>query len=308
MPTEDRFDPADPLPRFLAEQEEQDFGNYRDEGAVLSRLFKASLLVAAVAVTGLAVLALGNPLALFSDATASLVGNSSPKPATDQPAPVIQSAENAPALAQSTADPQPLPPTATAAPAREENTAAGPVSKDQAEPSDAASEALFRRFQTWLSDQDTQAKAEPVQPAIAAPAPIMQEYPAQDAPAQAAENARCTASALAKAPSRSGRPQRTSRPACTKCPETTGPAGASCTRGTPARTSPTGCASTGAAGTTTGPGAVVPANLRPAQLTSRARLRPDRDRLLQPPDHLRGLRHERPKGCITRCRVRLSRV
>ena len=190
MPTEDRFDPADPLPRFLAEQEEQDFGNYRDEGAVLSRLFKVSLLVAAVAVTGLAVLALGNPLALFSDATASLVGNWSPKPATDQPAPAIQSAENAPALAQSTADPQPSPPTTTAAPAREENTAAGPVSKDQAEPSDAASEALFRRFQTWLSDQDAQAKPEPVQPAIAAPAPIMQEYPAQDAPAQAAENAR----------------------------------------------------------------------------------------------------------------------
>jgi hypothetical protein len=136
-----------------------------------------------VAVTGLAVLTVGNPLALFTDATASLVVNSSPQPATDRQAPAIQSAENAPApaLAQSTADPQASPPTATDAPAREENTAAAPASKDQAEPSNAASEALFRQFQTWLSEQDAQAKAEPVQPALAAPAPIMQEYPAQAA-------------------------------------------------------------------------------------------------------------------------------
>jgi hypothetical protein len=184
MPTEDRFDPADPLPRFLDERAEQDFENYRDEGVVLSRLFKGSLLVAAVAVTGLAVVAVGNPLALFTDATASLVGNSSPQPATDQSAPAIQSAENAPVLAQSTADPQVSPPTVTDAPARQENTAAAPVSKDQAAPSDAASEILFRQFQTWQSEQDTQAKAEPVQPAIVAPASIMRE-----APVDAAANA-----------------------------------------------------------------------------------------------------------------------
>jgi hypothetical protein len=188
MPTEDSFDPADPLPRFLAEQEEQDFGNYRDEGVVLSRLFKGSLLVAAVAVTGLAVVAVGNPLALFTDATASLVGNSSPKPATDQPAPAIQSAENAPASDQPTAGAQAfaqaLPPPAAEAPARQESATAAPASKDQAGPSDAQSEILFRQFQTWLSEQqDTQAKAEPVQPALAAPAPIMQE-----APVDAAEN------------------------------------------------------------------------------------------------------------------------
>jgi hypothetical protein len=189
MPTEDRFDPADPLPRFLVEQAEQDFGNYRDEGVVLSRLFKGSLLVAAVAVTGLAVVAVGNPLALFTDATASLVGNSSPQPAIDQPAPAIQSAENAPASGQPTAGAQAfaqaLPPPAADAPARQESTTAAPASKDQAAPSDAQSEILFRQFQTWLSEQqDTQAKAEPVQPALAAPAPIMQE-----APAEAADNA-----------------------------------------------------------------------------------------------------------------------
>jgi hypothetical protein len=199
MPTEDRFNPADPLPRFLAEQVEQDFGNFRDESVVLSRLFKVSLLVAAVAVTGIGVVALGNPLALFKDATASLVGSSSPQPATDQPAPAIQSAENAPASGQTMAVAQAVPVPATDAPPREENAVAEPAGKDkdQAEAGKPSSEALFRQFQTWLSQQDAQARAAPAQPAqdapaqvvhdpaLAAPAPIMQE-----APAEAAENVR----------------------------------------------------------------------------------------------------------------------
>src|ERR1700749_486049 len=80
----DHFDPARPLPRYLAEQAEQGFGNVRDEGVVLARLFKVSLLVAAVAVPGIAVLALGNPLALFTDAPASLAGSSSSQPVINQ--------------------------------------------------------------------------------------------------------------------------------------------------------------------------------------------------------------------------------
>jgi hypothetical protein len=196
----DSFDPVRPVPRFLAEQEEQGFGDVRDEGVVLRRLFKVSLLVAAVAVTGIAVLAMGNPLTLFTDATASLAGNSSPQPqpATDQAAPAVQSAANAPALSETAADAQPLP---QAAPAREEVVAAvasasNDQNRDQAETTKPSSEALFRQFQSWLSEQDAQAKAEPVQPAqdppaqvvadpaqVAAPAPIM-----RDAPVQATED------------------------------------------------------------------------------------------------------------------------
>jgi hypothetical protein len=168
----DRFDPVRPVSRFLAEQAEQDIGNIRDEGVVLARLFKVSLLVAAVAVTGIAVLALGNPLAVFSDATASLVGSSSPKPGTAQPAPAVQSAANAPALVQPPADAQGAPPTATDAPAHEEVAAAEPAGKT----TDPSSEALFRQFQAWVVEQDAQPKAEPVQPVQdAAPTPIMQE-------------------------------------------------------------------------------------------------------------------------------------
>jgi hypothetical protein len=191
----DSFDPG-PVPRFLSEQEEPDFGDVRDEGVVLRRLFKVSLLVAAVAVTGIAVIAIGNPFALFTDATASLAGNSSPQPATEQSVPAIQSAANAPALSEQTAaDAQPLP---QAAPARQEVAAEAPASndqnRDQAETPKPSSEALFRQFQSWLSEQDTQAKAEPVQPAqdppaqvapdpaqVAAPAPIMRDTPLQAA-------------------------------------------------------------------------------------------------------------------------------
>jgi hypothetical protein len=178
----DHFDPARrPVPRFLAEQAEQGFGNVRDEGVVLARLFKVSLLVAAVAVAGVAVLALGNPLSLFTDATASLAASSSPQPVSEQPPPAVQSAANVPAVIQPSADVQAAPPAAGDAPVREEVAAAEPAGKT----TDPASEALFRQFQAWVADQDAQAKAEPVQPVQdPAPAPIMQE-----APAPAAEDA-----------------------------------------------------------------------------------------------------------------------
>jgi len=196
----DNFDPDGPLPRFLVEQEEQPFGDYRDEGVMLSRLFKASLLIAAVAVTGIAFVAFGNPVALITDATASLMGSASPQPAADQQAPVVQSAD-APALKQALADAQVPPPPANDAPAQPlaaNDTPAAPApfrqdvaaadlagsdqNKDQAPPGEPSSDALFKQFQSWLVQQDAQgqteqAKAEPAPPTIAAPAPIMQETP-----------------------------------------------------------------------------------------------------------------------------------
>lgn len=180
----DNFDPDGPLPRFLVEQEEQAFGDYRDEGVVLSRLFKASLLIAAVAVTGIAFVAFGNPVALITDATASLMGSSSPQPAAEQQAPALQSAD-APALKQALADAQVPPPTANDTPTapppvRQDVAAADPVgsdqNKDQPQAGDPSSDALFKQFQSWLVQQDTQAKTEQAAPpVIAAPAPIMQE-------------------------------------------------------------------------------------------------------------------------------------
>ena len=174
MPTNDPFDPRRPLPRFLAEEEEQGFGNVRDEGVVLARLFKVSLLVAAVAVAGVGVMVLGNPLALFKDATASLAGSSSPQPDINQPAPAVQSAANAPVVIPPAVDVQAAPPAANDTPVREEVVAAEPAVK----PTDPASEALFRQFQAWVVEQDAQPKAEPVESVQdPAPAPIMREAP-----------------------------------------------------------------------------------------------------------------------------------
>jgi hypothetical protein len=182
MLTKNRLDPADPLPRFLAEQAED--GDIRDEGVVLARLFKASLLVAAVAVTGIAVIAFGNPVALFTNTTASLAGSSSPQPDSDPSAPPLRAADE-PALKQALADAQVPPPNAIDTPAPAELSAAEPTATMQAQqekaPADTggpSSEALFRQFQAWVADQDAHAKPEPAQPALAAPAPIMQEAPA----------------------------------------------------------------------------------------------------------------------------------
>jgi hypothetical protein len=205
MPTNDSFDPADPLPRFLAGQTGQPpIGDVRGGGVTASRVIM-SIVVAIATAAGVTALALGNPVALFSEVTASLVGNPSSQPATAPSPPAIQTADNAPALAQSNtdakADVETLPPAADNAPASSEvaaaepaasepaaqsPTAEDPVAKDPTEAITPSSEALFRRFQAWLSDQDAQAKAEPTQPAQDA-APAQAE---PNAPAQTDENVR----------------------------------------------------------------------------------------------------------------------
>lgn len=208
MPMKDSFDPADPLPRFLAGQTgHQGIGDVHDGGVTTSRVFM-SILVAAVTAAGVAALALGDPVALFTEVTASLTSNPSPQSATAPSPAAIQTADNAPALTQSNADAkadaETLPPTANDAPAGPEVAAAEPagsepaaenpvakdsVTKDPTETIAPSSEALFRRFQAWLSDQDAQAKAEPAQPA-------QDVVPAQvepNTPAQADENVRASA-------------------------------------------------------------------------------------------------------------------
>src|SRR5690349_19671826 len=205
MPMNDSFDPVDPLPRFLAGQtEQQGIADVRDRGVTISRVI-LSILVAVVTATGVAALALGSPAALFTEVTASLTSNPPPQPSTAPSPPAIQAADNAPALAQfntdAKADAETLPPTANDAPASSEVAAAepaasepaakdpvgmepaaqDPAAKDPAETIAPSSDALFRRFQTWLSDQDAQAKVEPAQPSQdASLAKVESKAPAQD--------------------------------------------------------------------------------------------------------------------------------
>ena len=176
MPTKADFDPTHPLPQFLADPAEQGIGNTTDGAVPTSRAFKASILIATAAATGIAVLAMGNPVGLLAEMSASLVGNSTP-----QPTPVIQSAADAPALVAFAADAQDVPPTTNEAPTRNEIAASEPAGKDQTEKSESPSETLFRQFQAWAAEQDVEAHGGPVQPVQDAPAQIVQNVPAPTA-------------------------------------------------------------------------------------------------------------------------------
>jgi hypothetical protein len=190
MPTKDGFDPAHPLPWFLADQAEQGIGNALDGAAPTSRIFKArifkaSILIVAATAIGIAVLAAGDPMALLAWGSATLVGNSS------QSTPTIQAAADTPALIPSTTDAQVVPPTTRDAPVRDEIAASEPAVKDQTENSELATEALFRQFQAWAAERKAQARGEPVQPVQDAPAQVVQDVAAQDVPAKTvAENVR----------------------------------------------------------------------------------------------------------------------
>src|SRR5262245_47777267 len=176
MPMKAGFDPTHPLPQFLADRAEQGIGDAADGTVSTSRAFKASILIATATATGIAVLAMGNPVGLLAEMSASLVGNSTP-----QPTPVIQSAVDAPALVATATDAQDLPPTTNEAPTRNEIAASEPDGKDQTEKSESPSETLFRQFQAWAAEQDAQAHGGPVQPVQDAPAQIVQNAAAPTA-------------------------------------------------------------------------------------------------------------------------------
>jgi hypothetical protein len=165
MSTRDDFDSSHPLPLFLADEPEQQYiGTFWDR--VLSRVLKASIVVATATAIGIAILSVGNPVALFAYLTASLVDKSA-QPGTDLSTPAIQSTVDAQAL-----------PIARDAPIPNEIAAAPePASQSQKEISEPSSEALFKQFEAWAADKDAPAQVGPVKSV-------------EDAPAQAAENAR----------------------------------------------------------------------------------------------------------------------
>ena len=165
MPTKDGFDPDHPLPLFLSvdEPEQEDIGKAWDRAVISSRVLKASIVVATATAIGIAVLAVGDPVALFADGTASLVDN---QPDTDQSTPTIQF----------TADAQALPPIAKDAPTRDEIAAASePAGQSQTENSEPSSKALFRQYQAWAAEEDTRAQAKPVPPVQDAPTQVVQD-------------------------------------------------------------------------------------------------------------------------------------
>jgi hypothetical protein len=160
MATKDGFPPDDHFPLFLSEHagepEQPGVGIAWDKAVISSRILKTSILVVTATAIGIAILSVGNPVALLANVTASLVDKSAPQPGTDQSTPTIQS----------TADAQALPPTTENAPTGD-NTAAAFKTADQSQTEirQPPPEALFKQFQAWAAEEDAQAQVQPVQDA-----------------------------------------------------------------------------------------------------------------------------------------------
>ena len=153
MSTRDDFDPSHPLPLFLADEPEQQYiGIFWDR--VLSRVLKASIVVATATAIGIAILSIGNPVALFAYLTASLVDKSALEPGTDLSTPAIQS----------TASAQALQPAARDAPTRDEIVATFKTAhQTRTEIRQPPAEASFEQFQAWAAEQNAPAQVRPVQ-------------------------------------------------------------------------------------------------------------------------------------------------
>jgi hypothetical protein len=199
MATADGFQP-DRSPIFLsedAEKTEPDIGKALAREVISSRILKTSLLAVAATAIGIAVLSIGNPVALVANVADSWVDKSALQPGADPSTPTIQSI----------AGTQDLPPTTTEAPTRDEVAAASvPADQNQAEIGQPTVEALLKEFEAWAAKQDSRAEAVPVEPAQAAPVQVAQAAPVQAQPTKKHRRARSVHNARAEI-----RPQRIHR-------------------------------------------------------------------------------------------------
>ncbi len=206
MATKDGFQP-DPSPIFLSGRAEEtglpDIGKARDIATISSRILKTSMLALAATAIGIAILSVGNPVALVANVTDWWVEKSALQPGADSSTSTIQSVAG-------TLD---LPPT-TDAPARNDIAAAGePADQSkaenglsQAETGQPLTQELFKQFQAWAAQEETRAQAEPAPPVQAAPVKVVQDAPARVRPVKKYRQVRSVQNARAEI-----RPQRNYR-------------------------------------------------------------------------------------------------
>jgi hypothetical protein len=110
--------PDDPIPLFLYNQIEEPqaprFGRTWNKSGTSRRALKTGILAASAAAIVLLILSVENPLALFANAKASLIGNSTAQPSASHSVPTIQAA----------VDVRTVPTTVREAPTRDEIAAA----------------------------------------------------------------------------------------------------------------------------------------------------------------------------------------
>jgi hypothetical protein len=207
MATKDGFQP-NRSPIFLSghaeEAEQPDIGNAWNIATISSRILKTSILAVTLTAIGIAILSVGDPVALVENVTATWVGKPSLQPEADPSTSAIQVI----------ADTQDAPTVATGAPARDEIApAVEPADQRQAEaaqsqaetgqPVTPVTEELFKQFQAWAAEEETRAKVEPAQPVQAAPVMVAQDAPAQVRPVKKQRRIRSVQNARAEI-----RPQR----------------------------------------------------------------------------------------------------
>ena len=210
MTTNDGFQP-DRSPIFLSEHveetEQPDIGKTWDIAAISSQILKTSIVAVTVTAIGIAILSIGNPVALVANVTDWWVDKPAAQPDVDPSTSTIQTI----------ASTQDLPTTTTDAPARGEIAAAVEpadqsrveVGQSQAGPSQAGpsqpgpsqtevsqplTEELFKQFQAWAAEEETRTQAGSAQPA---PVRVVQEAP-QVRPAKKHRRARSVQNARAE--------------------------------------------------------------------------------------------------------------
>jgi hypothetical protein len=201
MATKDDFPTDDRYPVFLSEQAEEtaqpDIGKVLGRATISSRILKTSILAATATAIGIAILLVGNPVALVANVTALWSDKSALQPGPDPSTSAIQSI----------ASTQDVQPTTVDAPARDEIAAAvEPADQSQTEISPPPNEALFKQFQAWAAEEDARAQAVPVQPVQNAPVRVVQDAPALVRPAKKHRRIRALQNARAEI-----RPQRNHR-------------------------------------------------------------------------------------------------
>ncbi|MBR1275499.1 hypothetical protein [Bradyrhizobium sp. AUGA SZCCT0283] len=211
MATKDGFQP-DRSPIFLSghaeETEQPDIGKAWDIATISSRILKASILAVTVTAIGIAILSIGNPVALVANVTDWWIDNPALQPGADPSTSTIQSIAATQDLPTTTADaPRRDEIAAAVEPAGQSATAVEPADQSQqAEVGQPLTEALFKQFQAWAAEKEAHAQAAPAQPVQAAPVQVVQDAPAQVRPTKKHRRVRSVQNARAEI-----RPQRNHR-------------------------------------------------------------------------------------------------
>jgi hypothetical protein len=201
MANKDGFPLHDRFPVFLSEQAEEtvqpDIGKALGRAALSSRILKASICAVTATAIGIAILSVGDPVALVENVTATWVEKPALQPDAGPSAPAIQSI----------AGTQDLPSTTSDAPTRDEIAVASePADQNQTAPADQnqtaigqpPTEALFKQFEAWAAEEDKRAQVAPAQPAQAAPVQVAQDAPVQAQPTKKHRRARSVRNARAE--------------------------------------------------------------------------------------------------------------